>query len=328
MAFTPKHSKESFDRLVLAKELYQHAFNHSEMPGDFNKMIAVHNFHNAIEVVIRCIALEHEVRTEKDLNVGFVDLVKGIVKHGAFKTAGVRFPYRQDVSDLNAMRNLVQHGAHAPPQADMERWRVTTSRFLKQVFIDYFNLEFDKISPVDLVANETVRALLVSAQERLAGKEPTLALLAARQAFRLASKSIEETAVPTGFHRDLLMTLNDHALTKELDSIRQSIHRTRQYMALLATGLSPKDYARLRSSWPNANLTEDATIYFYNDQLADPAEAAWSVDFVTEQIVRWQADGFEIEIEEHDQSFVDNLLGELKRWSEDESDLHYEDRED
>jgi hypothetical protein len=55
-------------RLMLAKQLYEHALDHSRTGAAVDKMIAIHNFHNAIEIVLRAILLEHEIRVERELN--------------------------------------------------------------------------------------------------------------------------------------------------------------------------------------------------------------------------------------------------------------------
>jgi len=54
-------------RLLLAKQLHAHALDHSGYGSVLDKMIAVHNFHNAVEITLRAIALEHEVRVEREL---------------------------------------------------------------------------------------------------------------------------------------------------------------------------------------------------------------------------------------------------------------------
>ena len=66
-------------RLMLAKQLYEHALDHSRTGAAADKMIAVHNFHNAIEIVLRAILLEHEIRVERELNIDFEQMLNNIV---------------------------------------------------------------------------------------------------------------------------------------------------------------------------------------------------------------------------------------------------------
>ncbi len=60
-------SKSTFRRLLLAKQLYLHGLEHSYIKGSLNKMISIHNFHNAIEITLRAIFLRFEIRAEKQL---------------------------------------------------------------------------------------------------------------------------------------------------------------------------------------------------------------------------------------------------------------------
>jgi len=82
---------------LLAKQLLIHGFNHSERPGALNKMIAVHNFHNAVEVALRCIFLKYEIRGEKQLNIEFGAMLNDIDNHQLFRDKGIKLPYRQEL---------------------------------------------------------------------------------------------------------------------------------------------------------------------------------------------------------------------------------------
>jgi hypothetical protein len=121
--------KATYRRLLLAKQLYLHGLKHSRNPGALNKMIAIHNFHNAIETTLRAIFLHYEIRAEKQLNIEFESMLNEIDNNEAFKEKGKRLPYRQEMRNLNQIRNLVQHHVHEPEGSAMEDWRVFTSRF-------------------------------------------------------------------------------------------------------------------------------------------------------------------------------------------------------
>jgi hypothetical protein len=105
----PDLDPATFRRLLLAKELYFHAAEHSHQAGAINKMIAVHNFHNAAEVTLRGIALLYEIWPERELNVDFETLLNAIDQAPKFKSDGKRLPYRQELRKLNSVRNLVLH---------------------------------------------------------------------------------------------------------------------------------------------------------------------------------------------------------------------------
>jgi hypothetical protein len=99
---------------MLSKQLYEHALDHSRTGAAVDKMIAIHNFHNAIEIVLRATMLEHEIRVERALNIDFEQMLKEIDQFPKFAENGQRLPYRQELRKLNSVRNLVQHHAHEP----------------------------------------------------------------------------------------------------------------------------------------------------------------------------------------------------------------------
>ena len=86
-----------------------HGIELSKNTDALSKMIAVHNFHNAIEITLKSIFLYHEIRAEKQLNIEFETMMSEIDSHQAFKDLGKKLPYRQDMRNLNQIRNLVQH---------------------------------------------------------------------------------------------------------------------------------------------------------------------------------------------------------------------------
>jgi len=135
-----------YRRLILSKQLYLHGLEHSNTSGDLNKMIAIHNFHNAIEISLRSIILAYEIRAEKQLNIDFETMLNEIDNYNKFKEKEMKLPYRQELRNLNQLRNMVQHHAVIPESSTMDDWRVFTKRFLSKAFEQYFNNEFDKIS--------------------------------------------------------------------------------------------------------------------------------------------------------------------------------------
>ena len=112
-----KNTSVTFNRLLLAKQLYLHAFDHSNKAGAINKMISVHDFHNAIEIALRAIFLQYEIRAERQLNITFEAMLNEIDNYPQFKSQGIKLPYRQELRSLNQLRNLVQHHAAEPPSA-------------------------------------------------------------------------------------------------------------------------------------------------------------------------------------------------------------------
>ncbi|OQX17867.1 MAG: hypothetical protein BWK80_39025, partial [Desulfobacteraceae bacterium IS3] len=153
-------------------------------------MIAVHNFHNAIEIILRAIILHYEIRPEKGLNLTFEDMIKDIDKHQVFITDGLKLSYRQEISILNKERNMVQHHADEPPSSTMEKWRVFSKSFLVKTFKEYFDISFDNLSAVDFINDGHLCSILRDTEARLDKAEWKDAIIQSKVAFIHASKSI------------------------------------------------------------------------------------------------------------------------------------------
>ena len=160
----------TFRRLLLAKQLYIHGLEHANKFGALNKMIAVHNLHNALEIVLRSILLHYEIRAEKQLNIEFETMLNEIDGFEDFKKKGKKLPYRQELRNLNQLRNLVQHHAYEPESSSMEEWKVFSRRFLEIAFKEYFQVDFNSVSSIDLIDDELLRAILTLAASGILDK--------------------------------------------------------------------------------------------------------------------------------------------------------------
>ncbi|MBF8303207.1 MAG: hypothetical protein HW396_1488 [Candidatus Dadabacteria bacterium] len=49
-------------RLVLAKKLYLHGCGHASAKDEVSRMLAIHNFDNAVEIVLKCVATKQELK--------------------------------------------------------------------------------------------------------------------------------------------------------------------------------------------------------------------------------------------------------------------------
>ena len=181
-----------FRRLSLAKQMFLHGVDHSEKAGPLNKMIAIHNLHNAVEIVLRAILLHFEIRTENEINIGFESMLNAVNGHSCFKDQGIKLPYRQQMRELNQARNRVEHRATEPASSIIEDSRVFVRRFLIETYQTYFGCGFGTITLVSMIEDEHLRELLeLSASEITAGNlKKALTLVDA--AFYWASATIGE----------------------------------------------------------------------------------------------------------------------------------------
>jgi hypothetical protein len=309
---------------MLAKQLYEHALDHSRTGAAADKMIAVHNFHNAIEIVLRAILLEHEIRVERELNIDFEQMLSNIDQFPKFTEKGQRLPYRQELRKLNSVRNLVQHHAHEPEGSAMEEWRVFTRRFLTQAVSEYFGEDFDALTQLTFIADIRLQRLLAlskSGQEQL---DWSGALTTSKLAFEYASSSIEDHLPHGGatppFLGSELRTGNwdvDSAVRSNLEKLYTRIAEAERLAALLASGINLADLARYQRTPISVRLSANGTPnpFFRPFQLQSdlvPDEIRWVYSFVVSTIIRWQTVGLDPKVQEWGEIGCDTFLGDTR----------------
>ena len=288
----------TFRRLLLAKQLYEHGLDHSNKAGPLNNMIGVHNFHNAIEIVLRGIFLHYEIRADKQLNIEFETMLNEIDRHEAFRDKGIRLPYRQELRILNQVRNALQHHAVEPAPSAMEDYRVFTRRFLEQACQVYFEVEFDSLSQLDMIEDAELRELLrlslLSIEEHKFGKSLALSKLA----FEWASMAVWSFLPRKDFHIFRLLATRPSAQFRDyekcLKTLANDVRNAEYYAALLSTGVSAVDYRRFESSTPWVMLYGNvlpAEQWGLNKMETDEETARWVHGFVVGTIVRWGVSG-------------------------------------
>ena len=310
---TDEKEQAAFRRLLLAKQLYLHGFDHSNRAGPLDKMIAVHNFHNAIEIVLRAIFLHYEIRPEKELNIEFEVMLNEIDKH--FKTQGMKLPYRQDLRNLNKLRNLVQHHAVEPSSATMDDWRVFTRRFLERTCQEYFGLEFDNLSPLEMIDDEVLRDLLKMSLLGIEENDLKKSLKFAKIAFQLASEAVWSFLPDEGFLSSFFITSHISDLLRELEQpfnmLAQKARQAEYHAALLSSGVSLIDYKRFESSTPTVRFSLTGKSFVQWGQTEPDKETArWVHDFVVTTIVGWQVLGLAPSVPDPGREAIQELLEE------------------
>ncbi len=305
--------KTTFRRLILSKQLYLHGLEHSRQSSVLDKMIAVHNFHNAIEIILRAIILHYEIRPEKGLNLTFEDMIKDIDKHQVFITDGLKLSYRQEISILNKERNMVQHHADEPPSSTMEKWRVFSKSFLVKTFKEYFDISFDNLSAVDFINDGHLCSILRDTEARLDKAEWKDAIIQSKVAFIHASKSIAKYLPHKSSYSSLKSLIsrspnillgyssNDLKILKwqfdEIDKVIKEIYNDineKQFdSAILSSGVNISDLKKFNKIQPVIELALSGNPVVWGGDSCCEEDARWVYNFVSESIIKWQLLGLE-----------------------------------
>lgn len=300
--------KTTFRRLLLSKELYLHG------SSTLDKMIAIHNFHNSLEIVLRSILLQHEIRAEKELNIDFESMLNAIDSH--FKEKKIKLPYRQEIWCLNQLRNIVQHHASEPETSAMYEWRVFTGIFLTKTFHTYFNIQFNEVTSTHFIENTDLRNLLLIAYEFHKQEKYFEVMIAAKLTFMYMSYHLRAFLPANRFNSDFFVIAN---LSSELRDMREAgleklpkkieetitkiyskIDESKLYSIIISAGISFTDYKQYEKITPSIDFTLTGsyivqTVPNYKDNLE---LASWILNFVEQTVIKLQLIGIELNLNE------------------------------
>ena len=306
-------------RLLLAKEFYLQAKENSRKVDSVSKMMAIHNFHIGIEITLKAIILKYGIRTDKQLNIDFESMMSEISN----KITDKKVPFRQELRSLNSLRGLIQHQGIEPDITSLEDFEIITRKFLHESFIEYFNVDFNNLSRIDLISDILVKDLAKGALKALEEKDFLKSAVILEGGFQLLTVSITHSLLKTKFNTPFFVTsdLSNLNLPKELrevytpikkaiEKIYERIQLSDSFSALLGSGINLADLKRFQnkpfvldfsiSGNPIVQTTQDINLtenYSY-----------WSLDFFTSTVLLWQKNGLNPNIDINHSDAVKNLL--------------------
>ena len=308
----PENKTIPFRQLLIAKNLFLHGLEHSNNDSDLDKIIAVHNFHNAIELALKAIVLNYEIRTGQSI-INFEALLKLIDDHEDFKKRKQRLPYRRELSSLNQTRNMVQHDGLAPETSKMEMWRVITKNFLVNIFDEYFGCNFDEISSITLIDDSHLRQLIELAFSKLSEGAWFDAAAISELAFTWGSANIYESIPDQKMNSPYYVIKGSNSRTTiDLTEIENRIKSVEQLVAILSNGISLKDYNKFKVITPKYTFLSDGSYRSNRTKDVTGEQAKWIHDFVVNSIINWQLSGLKPSLAERVIPFYEAFVESVK----------------
>jgi len=162
-------------RLIYAKYLFLHGQEHARDGTEVSRMIAIHNFDNAVEWILKCVASERGLKPKKGKFFFYDELLDGmrdlllIVEMGA----------------LHDLRNSVQHYGNIPSGEGTIRYMKEAEDFLKNVVKEVFYIEFSELSLASLIEDESIKSLMAEAEKKLEENKYEASIKLSSEAFYL-----------------------------------------------------------------------------------------------------------------------------------------------
>jgi hypothetical protein len=183
----PKINKNEIDQLIISKQIFLHGIEHSKKSGQINRMIAIHNIHNSIEILLRGILYTSD---KKFSDYKFDELI-GEANVVYQNKVGKEFPLMKKIKSLNSQRNMVQHDADDPSIKVVEKYSIYTRTFLEEVYQNYYDLDFDNVSLIEFIQNQEIKSLLHLAQKNFF-KDINKSMILLSRAFYLGINSVSQ----------------------------------------------------------------------------------------------------------------------------------------
>jgi len=159
---------ETTNKMILVKYLYEHAKQHASNNTSLDRIIAVHNLDNAIEWLLKDIALKIEVEIFDKKNkqyYNFHKLWEQINEKLSKSKKSLQLPLKEDIFGLHDLRNKVQHHANIPSQEDLQRYLSSSQEFINKSLKDIFNIDYDSLYLSSLIENKELRQKFTKAEE-------------------------------------------------------------------------------------------------------------------------------------------------------------------
>jgi hypothetical protein len=170
-----------------------------------------------------------------------------------------KLPYRTEMSSLNNARVLYKHHGVLPAPAEAERLSVLAHRFLVETTQEFFGMDFDQMSEVDLVAIVDCRDSLRSAEVELKNEALDTALHRCRDALDALITELRRQ-LPWG--RPQIFGPRVQIGRELFEWVKAELDEYSLAILLISVGIVPLEY-QLASRWlptPSANRAN----YWFN----------------------------------------------------------------
>jgi hypothetical protein len=282
-------------RLLYAKMLFNHGYEHSTSGTGIGRMIAVHNFHNAIEIILKSIAIKYGIHTRKNIDLRFKDLWNEINMLLSSRCENAELPFKDPIFGLCELRNRVQHHGDEPSERDTQKYSYYAENFIRHVLKDFFEMDYDCLFISSLIEDEKIRDEVMEAEKALERRD-------FRKCIELCNEALESTinnvfhpagwmAAYFGFEREFFDIVDGRIPEKYKD---RDFHEFAEEIckAILQLGQASTSMQFLGDY--RMDFLKHRQIFESMEFLSDKKleeSARFSMNFVINIILKWQEDG-------------------------------------
>lgn len=279
-------------RLVLAKKLYLHGCNHASKRDQVSRMLAIHHFDNAVEIVLKCVITKYRVVSSSKQEYRFKELWSNIVKQG------VNLPLKDQMFALHDLRNLVQHQRDIPSNEDAIKYKGYVEEFFKKVCEEIFAILFEQLCLSLLIENAKLKREILKVERDFEKGEYKQCIELCEDAIIYATFDhadiFHKAGILTGYwgaSEELKKVINkdypEKYKDKEFYELAKDLSRATVQLGQAATGM--QFLGECRMDFMKHRKIIESLEDLPENQLKDCA--AFCLNFVIDLILKWQEEG-------------------------------------
>jgi hypothetical protein len=275
-------------RLIYVKSLYMHGHQHIPYGTEFDRMIAIHHFDNAVELILKCVATQYGISFKHPLTVIFPTLWDN-VNEKYEQDQNSELPKKTEMFQLHNIRSDVQHWGISPFSLEISsRFDVYTLDFIQMLLDSVFGLKYNELFVSSLINDEEIRKFLTEAEKDLGDEKWKDVVHKVSLAFALAKlKTENKLNIFSPFHE--LSSLSFTNL-REFREIKDGFEKLTDAVKVLALNIDYEKYTKFEENTPAVFLPYqgEPQIQETRDLNYTRENALFCFDFVLDSILKWR----------------------------------------
>ena len=274
-------------RLVLAKKLYLHGCGHASAKDEVSRMLAIHNFDNAVEIVLKCVATKQELKPAGKYFY-FEELLNKIKELSLI----------EQIRGLHEARNAVQHQGEIPSMETVIKYKGYVEDFFKKVCSEIFNAPYEGLYLSQLIEYTELREQVLKAETAFGGGEFKQCIELCEDAlisatfdeadiFHTAGKLTVHWGASEKFKKIISEDYPEKYKEKDFYVVAKELSKAILQLGQAVTGMQFLDEYRM--DFLKHRQIIETLDDLSDNELKDSAE--FSLNFVTDLILKWQAEG-------------------------------------
>lgn len=244
---------------LLAKFFFIRGCGYVPFGTAFDKGLAVSLFQDAAEIAVRAAAKVVGATPPRT----FLDFWKEIAKAGK-PAPRDQLPMNAEMSQLNQARINFKH--HGNPPAYADGFQRDCERFLRSVFANFLDEDFDALSQADMIGDEDICREMKAAAEAIKEGKPEIALNRCADALKIAYERRMNFGSP-GFEVQFINVPFEvrEEIRLQVGNVWNHLHHLRELTFAGLFGMNMLDVMAMRELVP----TKQGTAYVFRDGMKE-----------------------------------------------------------